>query len=108
MDLKEFVSETLREIVEGVKDAQGFASQNGAVVAPYNDYQKTVEYDVAVTVVEGTEAGAKAGISVWSIGAGGNVKTESTNTTVSRIRFSVAIELPQGSEDPGFDQDYTT
>ncbi|RKY04210.1 MAG: hypothetical protein DRP56_10340 [Planctomycetota bacterium] len=83
-----------------VKDTQEFASQEGAVVAPYHDYRKTVEYDVAVTAVEGTEAGAKAGISVWSIGAGGNVKTESTNTTVSRIKFSISLELPKGSQAP--------
>lgn len=100
MDLKEFVSETLREIIEGVKESQEFAAQKGAVVAPYHDYQKTVEYDVAVTAAEGKEAGAKAGISVWSIGAGGNVKTENTNTTVSRIKFSIPIELPKGSQPP--------
>lgn len=100
MDIKEFVSETIRQIIEGVKDAQEFASKKGAVVAPHHDYQKTVEYDVAVTAVEGKEAGAKAGISVWSIGAGGNMKTESTNTTVSRIKFSIPIELPKGSQPP--------
>ncbi|RKY07893.1 MAG: hypothetical protein DRP56_05000 [Planctomycetota bacterium] len=100
MDLKEFVSETLRQVIEGVKEAQISAPGNGAVVAPYYDYRKTVEYDVAVTAVEGTEAGAKAGISVWSIGAGGNVKTESTNTTVSRIKFSIPLELPKGSHEP--------
>lgn len=34
MDLKDFVSETLKEIIEGVKDAQDFAIENGAVINP--------------------------------------------------------------------------
>lgn len=100
MDLKEFVSETLRQVIEGVKDVQEIAAQNRAVVVPYYDYSKTVDYDVAVTAVEGKEAGAKAGISVWSIGAGGNLKTESSNTTVSRIKFSIPLELPKGNHGP--------
>ena len=34
MDLKDFVSETLKEIIEGVKGAQDFAIENGAVINP--------------------------------------------------------------------------
>lgn len=34
MDLKDFVSETLKEIIEGVKDAQEFAKEKGAIINP--------------------------------------------------------------------------
>ena len=34
MDLKEFVSETLKEIIAGVKDAQVFAAENEVCINP--------------------------------------------------------------------------
>jgi len=100
MDVKEFVAETLRQIVDGVVDAQQQTKGKNAVVAPYHDYHKTVSFDVAVTVVEGKETSGKAGISVWSVGAGVRGKSESSSSTVSRIKFEIPVELPQGSEPP--------
>lgn len=100
MDVKEFVSNTLKQIIDGVVDAQRHADQNNAVVAPYHDYRKAIGFDIAVTVVEGKETEGKAGISVWSIGAGVTGKSESSNSTVSRIKFEIPVELPKGSERP--------
>jgi hypothetical protein len=100
MDVKDFVSDTLKQIIDGVVDAQEYAKEKDAVVVPYHDYQKNVSFDLAVTVVEGKETSGKAGISVWSIGAGVGGKTESSSSTVSRIKFEIPIELPQGSVAP--------
>jgi hypothetical protein len=106
MDLKDFVSETLKQIIDGVKDAQQTANTKGAVIVPYSQGAEKIEFDVAVTAVEGTETAGKAGISVWSIGAGVSGKSESSTSTVSRIRFSVAVELPKGSQKPQLKQNY--
>jgi len=100
MDLKDFVSETLRQIVDGVKDAQPAAQSKGAVVVPHYQHAEKVEFDVAVTAVEGTEKGGKAGLLVWSLGGAVSGKFESSTSTVSRIRFSVAVELPKGNQPP--------
>jgi len=100
MDVKEFISETLKQIMDGVVDAQEHTKGKNAIIAPYYDYRKTVSFDVAVTVVEGKETTGKAGISVWSIGAGVGGKTESSSSTVSRIRFEIPVELPKGSQRP--------
>lgn len=35
MDLKEFVSETLKEIIAGIKDAQEYAKENGSIINAY-------------------------------------------------------------------------
>ena len=102
MDIKEFVSQTLKQIIDGVVDAQDQTRKTSAVVVPYGDCQKKVDFDVAVTVVEGKETGGKAGISVWSIGAGVTGKTESSSSTVSRIKFEIPINLPQGEEIPDY------
>ena len=34
MDLKDFVSETLKEIISGVEEAQEYAKKHGAVINP--------------------------------------------------------------------------
>ena len=34
MELNRFISETLKEIIAGVKDAQEFAKENGACINP--------------------------------------------------------------------------
>ena len=98
MDIKEFVSETLSQIIDGVVDVQQRSKEKNAVVAPFYGYQQKVCFDVAVTVVEGKEVTGKAGISVWSIGAGASGKSETSSSTVSRIQFEIPIELPKGSE----------
>lgn len=100
MDIKEFVSDTLKQIIDGVVEAQKYAKEKDAVVVPYHDYQKNVSFDVAVTVDESKEKEGKAGITVWSIGGSVSGKTESSSSTVSRIKFEIPIELPQGSEAP--------
>jgi len=100
MNLEDFVAETLSQIVSGVKKAQKTTKSNDAVIVPYHSTGGNVDYDVAVTVVEGTETSGKAGISVWSIGAGVSGKSESSTSTASRIKFSIAVELPQGNEGP--------
>jgi hypothetical protein len=100
MDIKEFVSDTLKQIIDGVVDAQQYAKTKRAVVAPYHDYQKNIGFDIAVTVDESKQKEGKAGITVWSVGGGVSGKTESSSSTVSRIKFEIPIELPQGSEMP--------
>ena len=112
MNLKEFVSESLIEIIEGVKDAQSKTGQSGGEVNPSpqgssSDFTKQglfiagnrkigshVEFDVAVTVSEGS--GAKGGIGIFSgalnIGASG--QTSKTDVSLSRIKFQVPIVLP--------------
>src|SRR6266568_4144996 len=104
MDLKDFVKTTLMEIVEGVHEARVAimahdAAGEGAEVAPfvYGDTAggwlrlpanhpggegpaTLVQFDVAVTVVETSEAKAQGGVklAILSVGAGGNQTSQST------------------------------
>lgn len=116
MDLKEFVSETLTQITEGVKGAQEAVKDTGGKINPELFGNESalasqgvvqtgtgctttmVEFDVALTVTEGS--GAKAGIGVFSgavnLGAGGKLKSE--NMSVSRVCFKVPVSFPELSE----------
>jgi hypothetical protein len=106
MNLEDFISETLSQIVSGIKKAQEATKNKHAMIVPYHSTDGNVDFDVAVTVVDGKETSGKAGISVWSIGAGVSGKSESSTSTASRIKFSIAIELPEGKEPPNM-QEYT-
>ncbi|MFZ3079680.1 MAG: hypothetical protein WA109_08340 [Bellilinea sp.] len=93
MELKEFVSETLTQIIDGVKIAQTQASETNAVIARDGDYVK-VEFDVAITTTDVTEGKVGAGIFVASINLGGQARGEISNQTLSHIMFSIPLYLP--------------
>ncbi|XXJ19972.1 hypothetical protein ACR42D_10585 [Desulfovibrio caledoniensis] len=113
MDLREFVAESLKQIIDGVKEAQNHAGQNGAKVAPMMhrrgsagnaqriDYVpegggkcQNIVFDVAVTAQETSEQEGKAGIRIPYFDFGGKMAAGQENGTVSRIKFDVPIVLP--------------
>jgi hypothetical protein len=115
MDLKDFITQTLTQIASGVKDAQSSARAVGAVVNPHittepaeasrhgflfanGSYSPIVQFDVALTVTEGT--GTKGGIGVFSgaINLGSSGQSQNEQSTVSRVKFSVPIALPYYGE----------
>ncbi|QGY40131.1 hypothetical protein GM415_08325 [Pseudodesulfovibrio cashew] len=104
MDLKEFVAESLKQIIDGIKEAQEYASQNGGVVAPsYNNFtgrqgseghKQSVLLDVAVTTQESKGQEGRAGLKIPFLDAGGTLSADQVNSTVSRIKFAVPVEYP--------------
>jgi len=107
MDLETFIAETLRQLIAGVKKAQESTQVLGGNINPdvpwptfsalaANEIQK-VEFDVAVTATEGSEKKAGIGVVMAMFGAGGHASSNTTNTSVSRIRFTVPVILPAGA-----------
>jgi hypothetical protein len=116
MELQDFISGTLVQIARGIEDAAGKLKGTKAIVNPrnvapagekygdlygfvnphkpfYKAVQK-IEFDVAVTASAGKETKSGIGIMVSSITVGSQGKSESQNSSVSRIRFSVPMVLP--------------
>ena len=96
IELKDFISETLNQIIEGVKTSQAFAKANGALIAPSVStthsgiaqlsgvpYPKSatsiVEFDVAVTASKTSEDSGKVGVLVAVLGASGQSRNGKTN-----------------------------
>jgi len=111
MKLEDFVAETISQIISGIKKTHNNAEKNGAAVNPRLARKTgtlstgrmkvearspihTVEFDVAVTTME--EKGTKGGIGVFigPMALGSKGKSESSNTSVSRIKFSVPVVFP--------------
>src|SRR6266436_4095859 len=103
MKLNEFVAETLKEIVDGVTEAQKHYSTMGCKVNPGGFTYKTsegvqmwnvqtfeiaqlIDFDVAVTTMEGTETKGGIGVFVGAVGLGSQGKSDASNTSVSRIK----------------------
>lgn len=116
VELKEFITRTLSDIVKGVADAQGDGSI-GKNVAPWGiggskypgEIQKApfgaliaVKFDVAVTAESSDEAKGGGGFKVAVLGVGasaaGEVGTASKNVAVTRIQFDIPISLPAGDQ----------
>lgn len=112
MNLKDFVSETLLEIAGGVKNAQASQAESGAAINPgvYGDTKdivgqglmkmsggKTVtivDFDVAVTAIEGQGTRGGIGVFAGAVGVGSQGASNKENSIASRIKFSVPIALP--------------
>lgn len=115
MELDAFISETLKSLIKGIKDAQDFATQNNAIVNPtilnnytpphsaYLDHEglrkavTKIDFDVAVTVSSQQETGMNGGIKIMAINLGGKAADTSLNEVASRLNFSVHIVLPATS-----------
>ena len=59
----------------------------------------TVEFDIAVTAVDGKETKGGIGIVVGAIGLGSQGRSEERNTSISRIKFKVPIAFPNSKEE---------
>ncbi len=116
MNLEEFINESLRQIMNGVADAKKYGSTIGAEVNPFahmggvdsqpegavyrlnkgkgGQWAQNISFDVAVTTSKesSSEGGAKLSVAVFSLGGG--KENNSTNSSVSRVQFTVPVFLP--------------
>ena len=112
MELKEFITATLTQIIDGVTAAQYDAAQQGGEINPpvftrpdkgqdrlqHMDIASAliqeVSFDVAVTAVEGTQTKGGIGVFIGVVGLGSQGQSNTSTQSVSRIKFSVPIMLP--------------
>ena len=111
MKLEEFISETLKQIFDGVIIAQGYAKENGGSINPSSMksthsksgyYDGTngqaahdIDFDIAITAKEQGEVKGGAGVFVSVLKAGIQSKNLSGNISENRIKFSNPIFFPQ-------------
>jgi hypothetical protein len=127
MNLQDFIKEALVQIARGIEGAAAELKDSKAVVNPRNvqtlevphgdiygfvDTEtkflkavQKVEFDVAVSASTGSATKGGIGIMVGAIGLGSQGKSESRDSSVSRIKFQVPMVLPMenaphDSEDP--------
>lgn len=111
MELKEFLEQTLVQIVEGVVGAQEKVKQHGGQVVPHftvpssdgaklglvaagGNIAQLVQFDVALTTVEGTGSKGGIGVFVGAVNLGSAGQSKSEQTALSHVKFCVPLRLP--------------
>jgi len=110
MELKEFISQSLLQIFEGVHQAQNKTKEIGGsiakgIIAPNRQHPSIigfnhkeavilVDFDVSLTTADLSKEKAGLGIFVAAIGGGAQLGSESSNNQFSRVRFSIPVTLP--------------
>ncbi|MDK2957902.1 MAG: hypothetical protein PWQ57_3400 [Desulfovibrionales bacterium] len=111
MDLKDFLAESLKQIIGGIKDAQEYAKEQGGRVSPpisSSDKNKSlhvhldpnitpsfVKFDLSVATASDITTGKEGGIKVLSaFVAKADGSTSSSSQAVSRIQFEIPVVWP--------------
>jgi hypothetical protein len=111
MELKIFVAETLKQLVDGAALSQEYAKGKNAVVNPetrlmYGDSKEyatdgntglraqVIDFDIAISAQEDDEYKGGGGIFVGPFGIGTQGKVEFSNNSLHRIKFSLPVFLP--------------
>jgi len=110
MELRDFISQALQDIANGIVDAQG-KTPDGATVNPADtrgtdakahglngNPVQNVEFDVALTLLRGSETKGGIGVFAGAINLGSSGKSETANTSYSRVKFSIPMVFTQQSE----------
>ena len=91
MDIKEFTKNVLIDLDVAVSEAR-IKTERDITFTGSKD-NRTVEFDIAVSVENATEKSGEAGIKVLEfIGGDGKISKEIKNATVSRIKFGVNFD----------------
>ena len=114
MDIKDFIKESLLQIVDGITEANKALESKGAsipvtgvagegvwwtLIKEGNDrhtkHAMRVDFDLAVTVSQSDNLKAGGGISIASLlNAGATSENCSQSESVSRIKYTIPLELP--------------
>lgn len=103
MELKDFIAQSVTQIVEGLEVARENIRKYGATVNP--DFRRTdsgsssvqsLEFDIAVSVSPQGEGSKSIGIQIASLGFNRSSESGGGTTTNSRIRFAIPLMLPLG------------
>ncbi len=92
MELKEFIKSVLIDVVDAVEETRQESARDMRLYSASD--QRTVEFDIAVTAEDASSGSGRAGIKVFQlIEGGGEISEQTKNSTVSRIKFGVNIDL---------------
>lgn len=111
MELKDYVSEVLTQIIEGVKKSQEYAAENGAMIMPIKTYPFNaatadtfvddrkrlgfaVNFEVAITISSESSKASGFKIGISGIGAKADKDQSSTTSNVNKIAFSIPVFYP--------------
>ncbi|MFM5258754.1 hypothetical protein ACET9N_11055 [Aeromonas veronii] len=104
MQLEEFVQSAIQQIARGVSNASDDVASLGGRVNPHDHIASrsprltNIDFDVALVVTESQQSEAGARLSVINVlSLGGKTQGNDVYQQTSRVKFTVAVELPKDS-----------
>lgn len=105
MEVKEFIQQTISQILDSVDELNANYADKGASIAAlgnYNykgtwrkNYVTEVDFDIALEVVTDKESGKGGKISIASVlSAGGEATKKTQNQSVSKVHFTLPLMFP--------------
>ena len=107
MDIQEFITDSIRQIVNAATDLNTEFNEKGIKVAGgtctssinhskiYHSETLKVDFNISVTVDESLEKKGGAGLKVVSIlGASGELDSVKASQTANTIHFEIPVEMP--------------
>lgn len=112
MELKDFIRETLVQIIQGGEEANRLISPHstGTVFPLYSTYAgsrsvnaepkygyavESINFDVALTTEESRTAEGGVKVAIAGIGGGTQTVKDSTMSLASRVQFTIPVQYPQ-------------
>ena len=110
MELKDFIKQTIEQIVDGVVEAQAKINDKGAIINPVNfPYTKDgkhnhsryslpqdIEFDIGLTYTEKNGSIQGIGVFLGSINLGKKNDESLEAVAVSKVKFTIPLALPPG------------
>lgn len=109
MELREFISETLIQITQGIEDAQEALKGSDCAINPRDiksdDYASAmlknkrhvvqdVAFNIALTNTSNSEDKAGIGVMLGALGIGGNKTATDSNASSTNISFTIPVAFP--------------
>jgi hypothetical protein len=118
MDLKDFINETLTQIMQGISDAQKGEDKHLGKINPrilvgdylldrkeeirrvdmmISDMHEAIDFinfDVAIIVTEATGTKGGIGIFMGAVGVGSQGQSSASSGSLNRIQFRVPVSYP--------------
>ncbi|MCJ8209526.1 hypothetical protein MUY27_07385 [Mucilaginibacter sp. RS28] len=94
MELKDFIKQSLLDIVNGVEEANQEKNRFRLTSHIHHGTKESgqrVEFDVSVVVNETSENSAKGGIKIAFANIGGGLKQSDSNQNIQKIKFDIFI-----------------
>jgi hypothetical protein len=117
MDLKDFIAGTLKEIIDGVGEADQYAKKKGGaipskfiantsgvhgfVLATHAgpEFVNLIEFDVAISTTDSIENSREGKVSIQVIGASVQGKDVSQENYVNRVKFVIPLMIGKKTGD---------
>ena len=114
MELKEFITQTLININQGILDAQELTKDSGFLINPKN-YKKDkdknyivhngclpviqeIEFNVVVNVTAGKDSKIAVGAFTGILSGGISNTNQNNNSTQTTIKFNLPVQFPSNDE----------